>query len=451
MNTDLEIAEGIAPEPLMVGAEPYTSEAYAREEADKLWPKVWQHACRVEEIPNVGDYVTYDIMNDSILIVRSEPNKISGFYNVCAHRGRRLANGCGNTRQFICKFHAWRYNLKGELTYIVDEADWNGALDRERLRLPEVKIDTWGGWVWINMDPNCAPLREYLEPAASTLDPFELERMRYRWRMWCDFDCNWKVAMEAFMEVYHVAGSHPQLLKYAEFYSWTHAAGTHSHKGFKERKPKLNIAESNTYYRPGKGDDARVSIAKLQREIMDTVNAGTTQTLVDSAARLIDELPVGTPPDKVVAFWLESAQRDDAARGVIWPKIDPDHLAKAGNYWHVFPNQGIAYGLTFAVVYRARPRGYDPNKCIFDVAVIERFPEENEPKTEWVYAEPSDLNKWRSVLAQDFANMGEVQRGMRSRGFRGTRPNPKQEQTVTNFHRNLAKYMGTGAPRMFRG
>jgi phenylpropionate dioxygenase-like ring-hydroxylating dioxygenase large terminal subunit len=65
---------------------------------------------------------------------------------------------------------------------VLDKPDWNGALTPERLRLPEVKVDTWGGWVWINMDPHCEPLRDYLEPAASMLDPFELEKMRYRRR-----------------------------------------------------------------------------------------------------------------------------------------------------------------------------------------------------------------------------------------------------------------------------
>ncbi|RYE56371.1 MAG: aromatic ring-hydroxylating dioxygenase subunit alpha, partial [Rhizobiaceae bacterium] len=89
----------------------------------------------------------------------------------------------------------------------------------------------------------------------------------------------------------------------------------------------------------------------------------------------------------------------------------------------------------------------DPNKCIFEAAAMERYPEGQEPKTEWVYVEPDDLPRWRSVLLQDFDNMAEVQKGMRSRGFRGTLPNPRQERKVTNFHANLAKFMGTGAPK----
>jgi hypothetical protein len=169
--------------------------------------------------------------------------------------------------------------------------------------------------------------------------------------------------------------------------------------------------------------------------------------LVDAAQRLVDELPEGTSPEDVHHHWFESAKRVDAARGVIWPTIAPEKVAKAGLAWHVFPNLSILHGLTFALCYRARPYGTDPDKCIFEAFALERFPEGEAPQTEWVYAEPTDVEKWRLVLTQDFSNMRAVQKGMKSRGFRGPLPNPYQERKVTNFHRNLAKYMGAGAPR----
>jgi phenylpropionate dioxygenase-like ring-hydroxylating dioxygenase large terminal subunit len=194
------------------------------------------------------------------------------------------------------------------------------------------------------------------------LDPFELEKMRYRWRLWCYFDCNWKTAMEAFMESYHVEGTHSQLVKYADFYVWSQSDGRHSHHGFKERDPDLNNAENNTIVRTGKGADPRVSIAALQEEVFRTVNASATQTFVDAAARLVDELPEGTPAEKVMAHFLESARCDDAARGVIWPNVDPEHYAMCGIAWHVFPNLSISHGYTFALCYRVRPHGYDPDK-----------------------------------------------------------------------------------------
>jgi phenylpropionate dioxygenase-like ring-hydroxylating dioxygenase large terminal subunit len=438
------IAKAVAPELVTYGAEAFTSEAYARAEPARLWRKTWQHACRVEEIPNVGDYVVYDIVDDTIVVVRSAADEISAFYNVCAHRGRRLADGCGHVSRFHCKYHAWQYNLRGENIRILDEGDWGGGLEPERVNLPEVKTGTWGGWVWINMDPDCAPLLDYLSPMTELLAPFEFDRMRYRWRFRGHFDCNWKVALEAFMEAYHVEGTHPQLTKYAEFYTWSTTDGLHSHKGFRERKPELQTKESNSYFRPGKGDDVRKSIAVMQAEVYRTTNASTTQTMVDAAARLVDELPETASAGEVTAHWLKTARAIDAERGVIWPEITPEQLARSGNSCHIFPNLAIGYGFTFALCYRARPYGGDPDKCIFEAYVIERFPEGQEPNTEWVQANADQIEKWPPVLRQDIENMAEVQRGLKSRGFRGALPNPLQEQAVSNLHHNLARYMGAG-------
>ena len=103
--------------------------------------------------------------------------------------------------------------------------------------------------------------------------------------------------------------------------------------------------------------------------------------------------------------------------------------------------------MTFALCYRSRPCGDDPDMCIFEAYALERYPEGQEPQTEWVEAEPTEAG-WGKVLAQDFANMEFVHRGMKSRGFRGALPNPHQEQKIINMHRNMARYIGTGAPRL---
>jgi hypothetical protein len=96
--------------------------------------------------------------------------------------------------------------------------------------------------------------------------------------------------------------------------------------------------------------------------------------------------------------------------------------------------------------YSARPYGDDPNQCIFEGAVYELYPKGAEPKTEWTFSPPTE-QAWGYVWSQDFANMAAVQQGMKSFGFRGPRPNPYMERTTANLHRNLAKYMGMGAPR----
>jgi phenylpropionate dioxygenase-like ring-hydroxylating dioxygenase large terminal subunit len=424
---------------VVIGPEVYLSEAYARAENEKLWGKVWQVACRLEEIPRVGDYVTYDILDESIIVARVAPDRIAAYYNVCAHRGRRLTEGCGHTMRFVCKFHGWKWNLDGTNSEVLCREEWGDTLTDEYLKLQSVKAETWGGYVFVNMDPDCEPLAEFLGKVAPMLDPFQLDSMRYRWRQWLYFPWNWKVALEAFMEGYHVLGTHPQLTRHGGVkFTWSKGFGRHSAFGTRDQKG----FGGGTAGSAGAAD-LRVAAAESLNELWETVNATTTETIVNAANRLVDELPEGTPPDKVMIHLMTSAMRDDAARGVAWPRVDPQHIREAGVGWNVFPNTMILHGLTFALCYRARPNGYDPNSCIFEVYVLERFPEGEEPKTEWVYQPDVTEEKWRKVLMQDFSNMEQVHKGMKSRGFRGARPNPEQEQVVVTFHKALAEYMGT--------
>jgi nitrite reductase/ring-hydroxylating ferredoxin subunit len=448
--TDMEVeAPELLSEPATIGVEAYLSEDYARAERDKLWRKVWQQVGRVEDLPKTGSFLTYDILDDSVIVVRTGPDTFTAHHNVCVHRGRRLVDtpdrtksAGGHKKSFVCGFHGWTYALDGSCTHIPERQDWLDSLTPHNTHLAPVHVDTWGGWVWINLDPHCEPLRDYLEPAATMLDPFGLQNMRVKWRKWLTFQCNWKVAIEAFNETYHVATTHPQFNKFGVFRGWAKAQGKHSNIGYDAPK---GLTETKSKIRLGTGDP-RISTAEMQVYTLEETNATTTKTLVEAAKRLADELPEDTPPDQVLSHWLTSARSDDAARGVVWPVIDPEHLAKSGTAWQIFPNFQIGQGLTTALCYSARPNGYDPNSCIFEAACYELYPEGQEPQTEWVYLEADDPD-WRTVFPQDFSNMAAVQQGMKSLGFTGTKPNPYMERSTVNLHRNLAEYMGTGAPR----
>ncbi len=446
--------------------EAFLSKDYLAAEKERLWPRVWQMADRAEVIPQVGDFFTYNICDDSIIVIRvaegDGPGAIKAFHNVCAHRGRQLIDVppgvnsvTGNRRQFLCGFHGWTYDLEGNNTYILDPQDWQKAgpgLNPDCTSLSRVRVEAWGGWLFVNMDMDAEPLVAFLGEVPRILDPFDFARMRYKWRNWVVFDCNWKTGLEAFMEPYHVAGTHTQLLEYGDFYAYSKAYGLHGVSGFDQRDATLReIGGSSSTMRAGKGADARVSTHALMRENWETVNnSSTTWTLVEAARRLVDELPEDTPAPAVIAHWVASAKADDARRGVIWPEISPAQLTEAGLAWHMFPNMSVLQGSTYALCYRTRPYGDDPDKCIFEAYAMERFAEGEEPATQWTYGEPTEEN-WGSVLCQDFSNMAAVQRGMKSRGFRGTLPNPHQEQKVINFHRNLADWLGLGAPRLVDG
>lgn len=442
------------------GTEAFLSPDYLAQEKTHLWPKVWQMVERLEDFPDIGDWMTYGVADESIIIVRVAEGEGAGaftaFHNVCPHRGRQLVSVPDgvhdvrgkNRRNFICGFHGWTFNTKGENTYILDPQDWDNKLTPEMTCLSKVKVDTWGGYIYINMDPDAMPLTEWMGFAGEVLEAHELSKMRYKWRQWAVYNCNWKVAIEAFLEPYHVAGTHTQLLAYGDYYAYSRQFGRHSVSGYDVREKDFATETSGGTTRAGRaGLDPRVSTYQLIKENYETINyAASTETLVNAASRLVDELPEGTPPADVVAHWIASAKADDAKRGVIWPEI-PAHIQKeSGLAWGLFPNQNILHGATYALCYRVRPYGDDPNKCIFESYALERFPESEEPNAQWVYAEPTAGN-WGPILQQDFDNMEFVHKGMKSSGFRGTLPNPHQEQKVINLHRNLAEFMGTGHPR----
>jgi phenylpropionate dioxygenase-like ring-hydroxylating dioxygenase large terminal subunit len=290
------------------------------------------------------------------------------------------------------------------------------------------------------MDPEAEPLLEYLEPAATILDPYQLQNMRPRWRKWIIFDCNWKVAVEAFNETYHVRGTHPELTAFADFSGWARVQGRHTNIGYDAPK---DLDENQGKLRVGGGEDSRVSTANLMAYTWEAANTNTTQTLVDVAQRLPLDLPEGTPAPEVLAYWITKSKEIDAARGVEWPSVPSSHATVAGTAWQIFPNFQIGQAVNNMLCYQARPHGYDPDKCVFEAAVYELYPVGEAPDTEWEYTEAEDFPP---VLQQDFANMVAVQQGMKNKGFRGPQPNPYRERAVASLHWNLAKFMGTDMP-----
>src|SRR3954462_14366240 len=136
--------------PVTIGVEAYISQDYARAERDRLWRRVWQQVGRVEDLPKVGSYLPYDILDDSILVVRTGPETFTAHHNVCVHRGRRLVDtpvgaksACGQKKSFVCGFHGWTYAQDGTCIHIPEQADWQGALTPENTHLSAVNVDTW--------------------------------------------------------------------------------------------------------------------------------------------------------------------------------------------------------------------------------------------------------------------------------------------------------------------
>ena len=252
---------------MTIPVEAYISQEYARAERDRLWRKVWQQVGRVEEIPEVGSYLTYDILDDSIIVVRTGPERVSQrtTTSACtAAAGWSTPRPAPRTRWAGPASRSSADSTAGPTVWTApaptsaNRTDWQGALTPENTHLAPVKVDTWGGWLWINMDPDCEPLRGLPDPAAKMLDPFGLENMRCKWRKWLHFDCNWKVALEAFNETYHVSTTHPEFNKFGEFKGWARAQGKHSNIGYDAPK---DMDETKSKIRLGTGDP-RISTAR---------------------------------------------------------------------------------------------------------------------------------------------------------------------------------------------
>jgi phenylpropionate dioxygenase-like ring-hydroxylating dioxygenase large terminal subunit len=424
----------------LVPAEHYVSRAFHDLEKELLWPRAWQMACREEEIPKVGDFYTYDILDDSITVIRSNADTISAYHNVCPHRGRRLTDGCGRTQRLHCRYHGWRWNLAGQNIEVVDRDGWGDGLRDEDIALKSVKTQIWGGWVYINMDPDSPPLEEWLAPAKSILDPFDLGGLRYHWRKSTILPCNWKTALEAFNENYHVQTTHRQMLHYMDDINESHAHGRHGMCAYWPALPYGSRSRRLTGGEPTA--DIRPGLLAFMEDMYATINFGKNDTAVRAARRLMDEVPQEAAPMDVLIAFDRFINEECAQHGIILPAITGEELWAGGQQWHLFPNKVILQGTSGLLGYRARPNGDDPNSCIFDVYSLQRYAPGTEPDVELQWSNDlKDEAFWGKILLQDFANLGEIQRGMNSRAFLVARPSPHQESVISNFHRALEEFV----------
>ncbi len=422
----------------------YTSADHARLEAENLWSRVWQMACREEEIPHVGDFYTYEIVDQSVIVIRTAPDVIKAFHNVCPHRGRTITEGCGHAARLFCKFHGWSWKIDGTSARVVDRHEWPAeAFTDDYVNLVPVKVGRWSGWVYINLDPASISLEEHLAPAKAYLDPFDMGGLNYHWRKSTIFNCNWKVALEAFNEGYHVQATHNQMLRYFDDWTQSYAHGRHAHFGYWEsmpfgsRSPRLTDGKPTQDIRPGLKD--------FMEDMLATLNSGGYAHSAHAAQRVCDEVPADTPIPEVMMKFGQFTYELALQLGMKWPDITPEQMYAAGIDWHLFPNQIILMGPTGLLGYRSRPYGNDPDKCIFDVYSLLRYGTEGPPKVEHQWSQNhDDKDFWGLILTQDFANMAEIQKGMKSKAFKGPRPNPKQEVGVINFHKSLNDFIKNG-------
>ncbi|MFE2701152.1 aromatic ring-hydroxylating oxygenase subunit alpha [Streptomyces mirabilis] len=189
--------------------------AYYEAEREAIFKRTWLNVGRVEQVPKPGHYFTKELAaaGTSLIIVRGRDQQIRAFHNVCRHRGNKLVwndfpgeEVKGTCRQFTCKYHAWRYDLTGNLTFVQQEGEFFD-LDKDDYGLKEVACDIWEGFVFVNLDPRQS-LREYLGDMAKGLEGYPFHEMTDVFTYKAEIGSNWKLFIDAFAEFYHAPVLH---------------------------------------------------------------------------------------------------------------------------------------------------------------------------------------------------------------------------------------------------
>ena len=195
----------------LVPLENYHSESVFQREKERIFKKSWLCVGREDMAPNPGDYFVQDlpVCDTSIIVTRNRQNQLRAFHNMCLHRGNKVAvHPQGNVSRFVCGFHGWAYDNDGQLRHVPDEGSFHG-LNKDKMCLKSVALDTWQGFVFINVDPTpTQTLREHLGPLEHMFDGFPHQGMKCVLTLRAEVNANWKLLMDAYMEAYHVLELH---------------------------------------------------------------------------------------------------------------------------------------------------------------------------------------------------------------------------------------------------
>ena len=173
----------------------------------------WVMVAREEDVPEPGTYTLVDIDGENIIVVRGRDEVLRAFFNVCRHRGTAVAEeACGKVVRFQCPYHAWIYDLEGNLVRAKHTEDLDD-FSFEQFGLAPIRLDTWQGFIFLNLDPDAAPLASQLGDLVDHWSRFDFTSLRSAKRVEYEVDANWKFIAENYSECYHCPGVHPQLNK----------------------------------------------------------------------------------------------------------------------------------------------------------------------------------------------------------------------------------------------
>jgi carnitine monooxygenase subunit len=419
--------------PERIPAKRYYDQAFFELEKEHLWPKVWQMACRLEEIPEVGDWVEYRILDKSVIVVRSKSG-VKAFHNACRHRGVQLASGQGNckTQGFICPFHGWRFNMDGENTFVFGRQIFSEEnLEQAELNLVPCRVELWGGCAFINFDNDAAPLVECIKPAVEYLEPRNVDKLKVEWWVSSVLPTNWKLAMEAFMEGYHVMRTHPQL----------HAVPL---PGLSNR---YGPDAGNTF--PPKRDfQSGADVVDVAIKYMKILSDGMGGMVHASDIAVAESMrDVELPEDPAEAFGqfffkLNNEITERArAKGIDMPDLNDLAMNKPSPpVVFMFPHFFLLPQFGNMSSYRIRP--LTPETCLFELWSLVLYPEDEvRPRPTAPTPTRHDDPSYPEIPMQDYSNLPLQQLGLHAVGFEYMRLARDIEGMISNYQRTIDGFL----------
>ncbi len=185
----------------------YTDASLFDAEKQSIFYRDWVCVARVDQIPAAGDFLCVDVVDQPLIVVRQKDGSIHAMSSVCLHRAMPVASGSGNASSFSCPYHLWKYDLDGRLISapMMDDVK---EFPPPNCRLPSVLVECWGGFVFVNLDPEATPLSPQLAGLGDLLENYHLEELVIAGTTEFESPWNWKLLIENFMEAYHHIGPH---------------------------------------------------------------------------------------------------------------------------------------------------------------------------------------------------------------------------------------------------
>jgi nitrite reductase/ring-hydroxylating ferredoxin subunit len=422
--------------PERIPTQRYFDEEFYQAEVDHLWPHVWQMACRLEQIPNVGDWVEYSNIGKSVIVVNTRDG-VKAFHNACRHRGVPIAGGRGNETGasdhgncakvgFICPFHGWRWNMDGENTFVYGKHMFSESqLDKADLALRPCRVEVAIGCAFINFDNDAPSFRETIGPVVDRLEAHATSKLRAEWWYATVLPANWKVAMEAFMEGYHVMRTHPQLHQAAGSI-YNNMYGSTADEGASPLSPTLTLRQNI---------DAQFKHMELLSEGM--------------AGMLDAELPEGDPQQSLM-MWFGMVQdqitKQLRAKGEPVPDLNAVAVSDPINAVEfIFPHYFLLPFFSSMSSYRIRPLG--PESCLFELWSLTLYPEGEEPAApQEPIMLPYDSQEFPPIPRQDYSNIPIQQRGLHAEGFEFMRLSKDIEGLISNYNRIIDGHLRGADP-----